>query len=75
MHMCISPPVWSTGAWSLPGLAGWSVWLGDRPANRRRCFAFSFVCGVLLCSLALHEVTRLPEAGVLSLVRPELESL
>ena len=68
-HTILSPPVWSAGARSLPGLAGWSVWLGDRPKNRRRCVAFSFVCGVLLCTVVVHEVTQLPEAGV-----PELES-
>ena len=62
--------VWSAGARSLPGLAGWSVWLGDRPENRWRCIAFSFVC-----SVAVHEVTQLPEAIALSLARPELESL
>ena len=34
-------PVWSAGARSLPGLAGWIVWLGDRPEYRRRCVAFA----------------------------------
>ncbi len=64
-----SPPVWSAGARSLPGLAGWSVWLGDRPEDRRRFVAFSFVCGVLWCTVVVHEETQLPEAGV-----QELES-
>ena len=72
----MTPPVWSAGARSLPGLAGWAVWLGDRPENRRRGIAFSFVCSVIVWSrVAVHEVTRIPDAGVLSLVRPELESL
>ena len=66
--------MWSAGARSLPGLAGWSVWLGDRPKDRRRCVAFSFFCGVLLCTVVVHEVTQLPEVGVPELVSQRASS-
>ena len=66
-HGCQAPRAAGTGCvGQLPG---------DRPKNRRRCIAFSFVCSVLLwCRAAEHNVTQLPEAGVLSPVRPEIDS-
>ena len=75
MYVCICTPRVERGSPELTG-PGRVVCVAGRPSQEPAALVGVFLrLWCFWCSVTVHEVTQLPEAGVLSPVRPELDSL